>query len=426
MGPQEVYEVEFLDSDDQDSQGLGVLITEDVHFPGRVIEKLMYTGGLALRKGIKEGSILMTINGKSVQGFTYQKCAMMIRTSGRPLRLRFRLLSCESDANTNAKGDILTRLSGGFGVGQMSKGQARWSPKYYVLDPHFGGKCHLLMYDSAVHFEQDIAAKHQMPHPVAVTATASTVSVVVDTQAVDWNKPVAHLFSAHSYSSPTFCAVCGGLLVGLMKQGQQCGRCKINVHKTCMVRAFQESKCRIKTTTTRDERHSISTSGHSSLSHTSSAREAVLRDSMCAKPPVKIDMSRKSSGWVYSLTPIKFKHYQNDGGLFYFALETAVAAALIRNVAAKFAHKDREPLEIFHRAIKFALHQDQETQAAPFSEGRERSGSLESNVKRISLDVAAALGQTKSGTGHLKLEQSDNYANPKLEHSISAPPSLSK
>lgn len=212
------------------------------------------------------------------------------------------------------------------------------------------------MYDSAVHFEQDIAAKHQMPHPLAVIATARTASIGVDTQAVDGNKTATHLFSAHSYSSPTFCAVCGGLLVGLMKQGQQCGRCKINVHKTCMLRAFQEKECGIKTTTTADERHSTSTLGHSSLSHTSAAREAVLRDSMCAKPPVKIDIGRKSSGWVYSLTPVKFKHYQNDGGLFYFALESN-AAALMKNVAAKFAHKDRELLEVFHQALKFALDQ---------------------------------------------------------------------
>lgn len=42
---------------------------------------------------------------------------------------------------------------------------------------------------------------------------------------------VPHKFNVHSYGSPTYCAVCQGLLAGLWSQGLQCEVCGINVHK---------------------------------------------------------------------------------------------------------------------------------------------------------------------------------------------------
>lgn len=43
-----------------------------------------------------------------------------------------------------------------------------------------------------------------------------------------------HSWATHTYLSPTFCGMCGGMLFGLRKQGKQCGECKMNVHKKCM------------------------------------------------------------------------------------------------------------------------------------------------------------------------------------------------
>ena len=42
---------------------------------------------------------------------------------------------------------------------------------------------------------------------------------------------LAHEFDVHSYSLPTTCDVCDGLLVGLWSQGLQCKTCKMNVHR---------------------------------------------------------------------------------------------------------------------------------------------------------------------------------------------------
>lgn len=39
-----------------------------------------------------------------------------------------------------------------------------------------------------------------------------------------------HQFETHSYTSPTYCQVCKGLLAGLWRQGMQCSVCKMNIH----------------------------------------------------------------------------------------------------------------------------------------------------------------------------------------------------
>lgn len=40
-----------------------------------------------------------------------------------------------------------------------------------------------------------------------------------------------HNFRVKSYISPTWCAVCNGILVGLFNQGMQCTGCKLNCHR---------------------------------------------------------------------------------------------------------------------------------------------------------------------------------------------------
>lgn len=44
---------------------------------------------------------------------------------------------------------------------------------------------------------------------------------------------VPHTFHVHSYSRPTVCQHCHGLLKGLFRQGLQCSDCKFNCHRRC-------------------------------------------------------------------------------------------------------------------------------------------------------------------------------------------------
>ena len=45
-----------------------------------------------------------------------------------------------------------------------------------------------------------------------------------------WSSECVHEFEEHSYSLPTKCDVCAGLLVGVWNQGLQCKKCGMNVH----------------------------------------------------------------------------------------------------------------------------------------------------------------------------------------------------
>ncbi|VDK80298.1 unnamed protein product [Litomosoides sigmodontis] len=42
-----------------------------------------------------------------------------------------------------------------------------------------------------------------------------------------------HVLAVTSYMTPTFCDYCGEILVGLIKQGLQCAKCRCNFHKKC-------------------------------------------------------------------------------------------------------------------------------------------------------------------------------------------------
>ncbi|VDK28721.1 unnamed protein product [Gongylonema pulchrum] len=42
-----------------------------------------------------------------------------------------------------------------------------------------------------------------------------------------------HILAVTSYITPTFCDYCGEILVGLIKQGLQCAKCRCNFHKKC-------------------------------------------------------------------------------------------------------------------------------------------------------------------------------------------------
>ncbi|XP_064604272.1 protein kinase C delta type-like isoform X2 [Liolophura sinensis] len=48
-----------------------------------------------------------------------------------------------------------------------------------------------------------------------------------------FNINIPHRFKVNNYMSPTFCDLCGSLLVGLFRQGLKCEVCGINCHKRC-------------------------------------------------------------------------------------------------------------------------------------------------------------------------------------------------
>jgi Phorbol esters/diacylglycerol binding domain (C1 domain) len=61
-----------------------------------------------------------------------------------------------------------------------------------------------------------------------VESTASPSIVASPSSSSESEQP--HQFETRSYSTPTYCQVCSGLLVGLWRQGMQCKVCKMNIH----------------------------------------------------------------------------------------------------------------------------------------------------------------------------------------------------
>mmetsp|Transcript_11253 Transcript_11253/g.14677 ORF Transcript_11253/g.14677 Transcript_11253/m.14677 type:complete len:384 (+) Transcript_11253:185-1336(+) len=70
-------------------------------------------------------------------------------------------------------------------------------------------------------------------HPTAVDMTKLTLD----------GGNLHHNFKAHTFTSPTFCAVCNKLLAGVYKQGFRCEVCKLSVHKGCQDAAMSSIEC---------------------------------------------------------------------------------------------------------------------------------------------------------------------------------------
>ncbi|CAJ0567871.1 unnamed protein product, partial [Mesorhabditis spiculigera] len=71
-------------------------------------------------------------------------------------------------------------------------------------------------------------------HPLTCITQLGNGSVV-EVIVVDRNEVPTrpHIVEVNTYLTPTFCDYCGEILVGLVKQGLQCQRCRCNFHKKC-------------------------------------------------------------------------------------------------------------------------------------------------------------------------------------------------
>ncbi|XP_053552231.1 serine/threonine-protein kinase D3, partial [Bombina bombina] len=71
----------------------------------------------------------------------------------------------------------------------------------------------------------------------------------------DWEEQnrvkVPHTFQVHSYTRPTICQHCKGLLKGLFRQGMQCKDCRFNCHRRCVT--FVPDDCLGETSSTDGE-----------------------------------------------------------------------------------------------------------------------------------------------------------------------------
>ncbi|KAJ1452725.1 hypothetical protein M885DRAFT_619701 [Pelagophyceae sp. CCMP2097] len=72
--------------------------------------------------------------------------------------------------------------------------------------------------------------------PGVKTATLKRVSSTM-------NHARQHLFRLASYTRPTWCAVCGQMLVGLRLQGFECESCGLDCHSECQLRAHAVHAC---------------------------------------------------------------------------------------------------------------------------------------------------------------------------------------
>jgi len=155
---EEEYVVEFTDRDDR----LGILIGDaETHGENRVVVQMVVDHSAGMREGILEGSTLLAVNGTDVQGKKKDDCTALIRSTGRPLFLRFSKPDTRDEMD---KGTILARVlagsttgSGGFGfVGNWKQGTATWSDRFYVW-----AQDNLNLYRSEQDYQQHTVQVHE-------------------------------------------------------------------------------------------------------------------------------------------------------------------------------------------------------------------------------------------------------------------------
>lgn len=97
------------------------------------VVKLVVENGAADRVGVTVGSSVVGINHKSVARESYSTVLDIIKSTPRPMTVRFKRATVNKDST---QGNVLTRISNGtFSVGNFTSGNATWTAKYYA----FGG-----------------------------------------------------------------------------------------------------------------------------------------------------------------------------------------------------------------------------------------------------------------------------------------------
>ncbi|KAH8051703.1 hypothetical protein JL722_10530 [Aureococcus anophagefferens] len=92
-----------------------------------------------------------------------------------------------------------------------------------------------------------------------------------------------HLFRLTSYTRPTWCAVCGGLMVGIRHQGFQCESCLLDCHDHCQLRAHATHDCRLGTPVApRDD-------GESAEAEEASPEAATPEKAVSRRPSASVD-----------------------------------------------------------------------------------------------------------------------------------------
>ncbi|KAL3999129.1 Protein kinase domain family protein [Acanthocheilonema viteae] len=100
-----------------------------------------------------------------------------------------------------------------------------------MVEKHCDGK---LANGCEIHlFRHDYNSPNMLQHLASVTQLDNGCNVEIIL--IDRNeRPTRpHVLAVTSYMTPTFCDYCGEILVGLIKQGLQCAKCRCNFHKKC-------------------------------------------------------------------------------------------------------------------------------------------------------------------------------------------------
>uniref|UniRef100_A0A915PMC5 protein kinase C n=1 Tax=Setaria digitata TaxID=48799 RepID=A0A915PMC5_9BILA len=101
----------------------------------------------------------------------------------------------------------------------------------HLAEKHCDGK---LASSCELHlFRHDYTSPNMLQHLTSVTQldNGCIVEIILIDRHERPTRP--HVLAVTSYMTPTFCDYCGEILVGLIKQGLQCAKCRCNFHKKC-------------------------------------------------------------------------------------------------------------------------------------------------------------------------------------------------
>lgn len=111
--------------------------------------KMVVENAEADRKGVSNGSIIIGINNRSVKNDNYNKIMDLIKSTPRPITIRFKKGTADEDKSI---GHCLTRISSGtFSVGNLTSGNAKWKPKFFAFTGRHKTTLQLFLSRAAYH-----------------------------------------------------------------------------------------------------------------------------------------------------------------------------------------------------------------------------------------------------------------------------------